>query len=143
METEELYKENDLSYKDYCMLRESVGWLNFSEEQTRGAIANSLYTISVVKNDQVVGMGRLVGDGFYFMIVDIVVNPVYQKRGIGSKIMDMLMEYVESQTPAGGRSSVQLIAEKGKEPFYLKKGFKLIPHEFCGSGMRKVIRKDL
>lgn len=29
---------------------------------------------------------------------------------------------------------------KGKESFYEKLGFKFIPHEFCGSAMRKVIR---
>ncbi len=36
---------------------------------------------------------------------------------------------------------MQLIAEPGKEAFYIKKGFRLIPHEFCGSGMRRIIRK--
>lgn len=27
-----------------------------------------------------------------------------------------------------------MIAEKGKETFYETKGFKVVPHEFCGSG---------
>ena len=48
--------------------------------------------------------------------------------------MNMLLKYVEKKTPTGGRSSVQLVAEKGKEPFYEKLGFKTIPNEFCGSG---------
>ena len=48
---------------------------------------------------------------------------------------------VDKTTPVGGRSSIQLIAEKGKETFYEKMGFKMIPHEFCGSGMRRVIHK--
>ena len=87
-------------------------------------------------------MGRLIGDGIYYLIVDVVVRPEYQGQGIGSKIIDMLLEYVEENTPSGGRSSVQLVAEKGKEAFYLNKGFKLIPHEFCGSGMRKIVRKN-
>ena len=52
-----------------------------------------------------------------------------------------MIEYVYKETPVGGRSSIQLIAEKGKESFYEKLGFKFIPHEFCGSAMRKVIRK--
>ena len=56
-------------------------------------------------------------------------------------IIDKLLTYVDTNTPIGGRSSVQLIAEKGKEELYIKKGFKLIPHEFCGSGMRKIIKK--
>lgn len=135
------YKENVLCYQDYRKLRESVEWINFSEEQMQKALSNSLYTIIAVENNQAVGMGRLIGDGMYYMIIDIVVHPLYQKRGIGKSITNMLMKYVDKETPVGGRSSIQLIAEKGKEPFYEKMGFKIIPHEFCGSGMRKVIRK--
>lgn len=51
------------------------------------------------------------------------------------------MEYQGHWYATASKEDVELIAEKGKEDFYLKKGFKLIPHEYCGSGMRKVIRK--
>ena len=68
-------------------------------------------------------------------------EPSYQGKGIGSNIVNKLIEYVYKETPVGGRSSIQLIAEKGKESFYEKLGFKFIPHEFCGSAMRKIIRK--
>lgn len=135
------YRENALNYEDYCTLRKSVDWQLFSEDQMRQALNNSLYTVSVVEGEQTVGMGRLIGDGMYYMIADIVVNPVFQNYGIGTNITNMLLKYVEDKTPVGGRSSIQLIAEKGKEPFYKKLGFKLIPHDFCGSGMRKVVRK--
>ena len=135
------YKENTLCYEEYCKLRESVGWINFSRTQTEKSLQNSLYTVAAEEYNQVVGMGRLIGDGMYYMIVDIVVQPAYQQMGIGSKILNMIIEYVDSATPGGGRSSIQLIAEKGKETFYESRGFKIIPHEFCGSGMRKVIRK--
>lgn len=135
------YMENVLCYEDYSKLRESVGWMLFSKKQTQMALMNSLYTVIAVKDSQTVGMGRLTGDGMYYMIVDIVVQPNYQKQGIGTKIVNMIIEFVDKETPNGGRSSIQLIAEKGKETFYEKIGFKIIPHEFCGSGMRKVIRK--
>lgn len=135
------YMENVLCYEDYSKLRKSVGWMLFSKEQTQMALMNSLYTVIAVKDSQTVGMGRLTGDGMYYMIVDIVVQPNYQKQGIGTKIVNMIIEFVDKETPIGGRSSIQLIAEKGKETFYEKLGFKIIPHEFCGSGMRKVIRK--
>ncbi len=135
------YRENSLNYEDYCALRKSVDWLLFADVQMQRAVDNSLYTITAVEDDRTVGMGRMIGDGMYFLIADIVVCPEFQKRGIGTNIINMLLKYVEDNTPAGGRSSIQLIAEKGKEPFYEKLGFKLIPHEFCGSGMRKVIRK--
>lgn len=135
------YQENRLSYEDYYRLRESVKWNNFSEVQTKKALSHSVYTITAIENNQVIGMGRLIGDGLYYTIVDIIVHPEYQNKGIGSRIMDMIIEYVDRETPVGGRSSILLAAEKGKEEFYSKKGFKILPHEFCGSGMRKVIRK--
>jgi len=135
------YRENDLTYQEYISLRSSVGWNNFAKEQVSKSINNSIYSVTVVENGETIAMGRLLGDGIYFMIVDIVVNPEFQGRGIGSKIVDMLLKYVDDMTPTGGRSSIQLIAEPGKEEFYIKRGFKLIPHEYCGSGMRKVIRK--
>lgn len=135
------YQESSLSYEVYCTLRESVGWMNFSKEQTRRALKNALYTVTAVEDGHTIGMGRLLGDGMYYQIVDIVVHPQYQHHGIGSRIMDLLLDYVERETPSGGRSSIQLIAEKGKEGFYLQKGFKEIPHEFCGSGMRKIIQR--
>ncbi len=47
-------------------------------------------------------------------------SPSYQKKGIGTNITKMLIDYVDSKTQIGGRSSIQLIAEKGKEPFYEK-----------------------
>lgn len=136
-----IYRENTLSYDDYYRLRESVAWLNFSREQTEKALNNSLYTVIAEDDGKVVGMGRMTGDGLYYLIVDIVVQPDHQKKGIGSTIIDMMIDYVDRETPIGGRSSVQLTAEKGKETFYEKRGFKLIPHEHCGPGMRKIIRK--
>ena len=135
------YLENSLTYQEYISLRSSVGWNNFTEEQVSSSISNSVYNIKVVDDNKTIAMGRLIGDGMYYFLVDIVVSPEFQGNGIGSKIIDMLLTYVDNRTPIGGRSSVQLIAEQGKEDFYIKKGFKLIPHEFCGSGMRKIIRK--
>lgn len=135
------YAENVLSYEMYRNLRNSVGWLNFSENQAKKALENSLYTIAAVEDGRAVGMGRLIGDGLYYTIVDIVVDLDHQGKGIGGKIVDSLLKYIEEEMPVGGRSSVQLIAEKGKELFYVKKGFKLIPNEFCGPGMRMVIHK--
>ena len=35
----------------------------------------------------------------------------------------MIIEFVDKETPIGVRSSIQLIAEKGKEIFYEKLGF--------------------
>ena len=104
-----IIQENTLNFEDYCSLRESVEWLNFDEEQMKRGLANSLLTISVTEAGKTVGMGRLIGDGgMYYSIVDVVVRPEYQGKGIGSRILDLILEHVSRQTPQGGRSSVQL-----------------------------------
>ncbi len=135
------FVENILDYDTYISLRKSVNWKCFSEEQTRKALATTLYSVVVKEDGQAVGMARIVGDGLYVLVVDVIVMPAYQGKGIGRAIMEKLLSHVQEITPEGGRASIQLIAEKGKEEFYKKLGFKLIPHEFCGAGMRKVICK--
>ena len=102
----------------------------------------TVYIISVIENKKTIAMGRLLGDGKYYMIVNVIVHPDFQNQQIGTSILSMLLSYVKKHTPVGGRSSIQLISEKGKEPFYETLGFKKIPHEFCGTGMRKVIYKE-
>lgn len=134
-------KENQLNYETYYTLRESVGWNNWSKEQVEKALENSYYSIVIFYNDNAIGMGRVVGDGIYFTIVDIVVRPEYQGRKIGITIMNSILEYIEKSMCEGSRVSVQLLAEVGKEQFYIKQGFKLVPHEYCGPALRKIIYK--
>ncbi len=91
------YQENSLTYEEYCSLRESVGWKNFPKIQIQEILKRSLYTVVAYKNHQAVGMGRLIGDGLYYVIVDVVVRPDCQQMGIGSKIFEMIVEYVDSK----------------------------------------------
>ncbi len=134
--------ENNLPYTEYSELRESVGWNLFSEEQTKQALKRSFYSVLIKAHEKPIAMGRVVGDGIYFTIVDVIVRPEFQGKGLGSQIMDMLLKEIEASLPRGSRASIQLISEIGKEAFYLKQGFKLVPHEFCGSALRKVIYGD-
>ena len=135
------YEKNMLTSEIYCELRKNVKWFERPKTDVEKIIDNSIYTITVFDEDLPVGMGRLIGDGVYFVIVDVVVKPDYQKKGIGRNIVNMITDYVRCECKAGSSYTVQLIAEQGKEGFYEKLGFKNIPNEFCGSGMLKVIHK--
>lgn len=125
----------------YRRLRSGAGWLDLDKEQTERGLSGSLYALVAYDGDEPVGMGRIVGDGIYNIICDVVVVPSYQGKGIGTEIVKRLLEYLKSRTPVNGRSSVQLIAEKGKEPFYERLGFRSVPDGSSGSGMRMIIRK--
>ena len=133
--------ENDLDYETYIALRKAVGWKNFCRDQVEQAITQSYYSVVIRENGDSIAMGRIIGDGLFFTIVDVVVRPDYRGKGLGTLIIQKLMEHIEQRVPAGGRVSIQLISEKGKEDFYVKQGFKLIPHENCGPALRKIICK--
>ena len=45
-------------------------------------------------------MGRIVGDGaLNFEIVDIAVDPKYQKQGFGCVILEHIMAYLDKEPP--------------------------------------------
>ena len=133
--------ENAITVDVYCQLRSSVGWSVLSIEQTARGLSKSLYSLVAFDADKPIGMGRIVGDGIYNTICDIVVAPAYQGKGLGSDIVNRLLDYLKAQTPENGSASIQLIAEKGKERFYEKFGFESVPSVSSGSGMRMIIRK--
>lgn len=135
------FKENAITAEIYHELRSSVGWMTFNVEQIVQGLSSSLYSLTVFDSEKPVGMGRIVGDGIYNLICDVVVNPDYQGKGIGTEIMSRLLNYLKEQTPENGRTSIQLIAEIGKEQFYEKFGFESVPNGTSGSGMRMIIRK--
>ncbi|GEN90845.1 hypothetical protein TKO01_08910 [Tetragenococcus koreensis] len=48
------------------------------------------------EQDSLVGFGRIIGDkGTVYQIVDVVVDPAYQGNGLGKKIMNELVSYLE------------------------------------------------
>ncbi|MCR8842217.1 GNAT family N-acetyltransferase [Paenibacillus sp. SC116] len=102
---------------------EAVGWGSVNIEMTERSIANSIYSLVVISDDHVIGMGRIVGDGaMYYYIQDVAVLPEYQKLGIGKQIVEKLINYISNHCVGAG--FVGLFASQGKEPFYEQFGFK-------------------
>ena len=63
------------------------------------------------------------GDGIYFTIVDIVVRPEYQGKGIGRILIDELRRFINNNGVKGTDIFVELCAVPDKIPFYEKFGF--------------------
>ena len=106
-------------YRHLCV---AVGWeayINF--EAAEASLRHSLYGVVVLCEKQIVGMGRVVGDGnMYFYIQDIAVAPDHQHRGVGTQIMKAITTYLHEHAPE--KAFVGLFASQGKEPFYTNYG---------------------
>ena len=118
------YIENNLTYEDYVALRASVDWNIFDEGQTRTCVSNSTYTVTAVDDGEVIGMARMIGDGMYFLIADVVVRPEYQGKGIGSRLVRALENVLFYQ---GYQRIYALITAENANSiaFHQKMGYKL------------------
>ena len=87
--------ENRLSAKDFIRLKIATGFMDRPIEQVEKALKNDLFDVTAVYNGEVIGMGRLVGDGYmYWYLQEIIVLPEFQGLGIGKKIVNRLLDYI-------------------------------------------------
>lgn len=107
---------------DYMRLRAAAGMSARSLEGAEIGLPNSWFAVTIRHEDRAVGMGRIIGDGgTAFQIVDIVVEPAHQKRGLGKRIMTALMDRLHATAPAN--AYVSLIADGDAQHLYAKYGF--------------------
>lgn len=133
--------KDDLQPKEYNELRNSVGWDSKAENVIIEAIKNSAIVKKIIVNNKTVGMARAIGDGLYYLIVDVVVNKEYQGKGIGKILIEEIVKEVYNKTKEGQKASINLISMQGKETFYEKCGFRKIPFDYTGYGMIRRIEK--
>ncbi|SDK98688.1 GNAT family N-acetyltransferase [Natronorubrum texcoconense] len=96
----------------FAALREAAGMPPRSLEGVERGLPNSLYGVVVVHEptDEPVGMGRIVGDGgTVYQISDMAVHPDHQRRGLGTRIMTALEDYINETAPS--QAYVNLIAD--------------------------------
>ncbi|EJG72007.1 GNAT family acetyltransferase [Streptococcus pneumoniae] len=83
-------KQEIVKLEDVLHLYQAVGWTNYTHqtEMLEQALSHSLVIYLALDGDAVVGLIRLVGDGFSSVFVqDLIVLPSYQRQGIGSSLM--------------------------------------------------------
>ena len=84
--------EEVASVDDFLRLRKISGLSERPLEAAIKALPRSLYGVHIIIDGAAIGMGRIVGDGaLNFEIVDIAVDPKYQKQGLGRVIMEHIM----------------------------------------------------
>ncbi|WP_288395209.1 GNAT family N-acetyltransferase [uncultured Vagococcus sp.] len=90
------YKENyQIDKSDLEKLYSSVGWAAYTKnlEVLEQAVNHSLQVISAWDEDELVGLIRVIGDGFTIIYVqDILVHPDYQDKKIGTELMTKILD---------------------------------------------------
>jgi ribosomal protein S18 acetylase RimI-like enzyme len=98
--------------------------------------SNSRFRCLVYEDGKLVGAGRALADGVdCAYLCDIAVLPSHQRQGIGRQLVSKLVELLR------GHRKIILYAAPGKEPLYLKLGFKrmktamaIFPEEAMAAG---------
>lgn len=131
-----VFDENNLTVEQYLHLRQQVRWKPLSPKQAQKALENSLYVLAAYHDGQLVGMGRLVGDGAVICYIqDLIVVPNIQSHGIGSMMIERLIAYAASLGLPDTTMMLDLMCAKGRETFYQKHGFVARPTDELGPGM--------
>ena len=118
--------------EEYLQLRGSTDWHSVSREQVDKALRNDLFSVCVVYKQELVGIGRVIGDNaLYFYIQDVIVLPEHKGKGVGRIIMNSIEDYLANSTRSG--AFIGLMAAEGTRAFYEK--FKFISRPDGRPGM--------
>ena len=134
-------KETSVSLDDVLHLYQAVGWTNYTNQpqMLAQALTHSLAIYLARDGEKIVGLVRLIGDGFSSVFVqDLIVLPTYQRQGIGSTLMKQaLSDYKDTY-------QIQLATEESEKTlgFYRSLGFETLSSFQC-TGMILVNRKKL
>ncbi|MDB5013092.1 MAG: family N-acetyltransferase [Daejeonella sp.] len=110
---------SNINWDRVCELFYKVNWNKRYPDEIKKAFESSSHTIFVYDDDLIIGFGRTVDDGkYYAMLADIVIDPDYQKRGLGKRIVDKLRDELL------GYHFITLTAAPGKSNFYKNIGWK-------------------
>ena len=132
-------KQEIVKLEDVLHLYQAVGWTNYTHqpEMLDQALSHSLAIYVALDGDTVIGLIRLVGDGFSSVFVqDLIVLPSYQRQGIGSSLMkEALKDYKDAY-------QVQLVTEETERTleFYRFMGFETLSTYDC-TGMTWINRE--
>ena len=132
-------KQEVVKLEDVLHLYQAVGWTNYTNQpqMLEQALSHSLVIYLALDGDAVVGLIRLVGDGFSSVLVqDLIVLPSYQRQGIGRALMkEALEDFKEAY-------QVQLATEQTEKNvgFYRSMGFETLSTYDC-TGMIWVNRE--
>lgn len=120
---------------EYRGLRVAAGLSAKTAEAASLGLPGTLYAVCLRRDGELIGMGRIIGDGgLNYEVVDIAVRPDHQRQGLGSRVMTALMNWLRDHAPASAYCC--LIADDDAPALYAKFGFELTAPRSVGMAVR-------
>ena len=125
IDLEFLESKQGVTLLDINRLTERVGWGDQyyeTESKWQYTLNASTHIAYLKKSDRLIAFGRILEDGQMCMFYDICVDPDHQGTGIGTKLMEYLIDKIKDKHYV----SVGLLVWEGNQTaakFYQKFGF--------------------
>jgi|SRR5579862_675994 len=113
--------------EEYVALRFDAEWSLPNRKIARAALKRSLYSVVAMRDGAVVGCARIVGDGLYLYLQDVIVKKASRKCGIGTALVRRCMCVTASLAPPNSGCLVVLMAAPELQRFYSRFGFRPRP----------------
>ena len=85
---------------------------NYDIDRTQSALSKTL-NITAYDGNELVGCLRILTDGYYFgTITELLVLPEYQRRGVGSKLLQLAKENTPTMLFFGSQPGIEGFYEK-------------------------------
>ena len=137
--TRETYEHRIPEANEFVELFSAVGWDPYEPAAIAASLEGSLFGVVATLDGRAIAMGRVVGDGgTFFYIQDFVVHPDHQGRGVGRRIVELLLSAIEAASP--GKPFVGVFSTPEAVSLYRDLG---LDNTFGGlTGMATVIEQD-
>ncbi|PGO21712.1 GNAT family N-acetyltransferase [Bacillus cereus] len=113
--------EHPTNFNELLALYESLGWnsLKLTVNELEKMCKQSWCVIYAFKEQQLIGMGRVISDGVITGIIcGVCVMPKYQSFGIGKQIVERLIQHCEQN-----KVIPQLMCVENLQSYYESIGF--------------------
>jgi len=126
------YVGRSIMPQEFMRIREELGFPAVTFAAAARALRDDLFDVVVLLDGETpVACCRVIGDGaLTFYVQDLLVVPKMQRKGVGTKVMGLVLGHLGTIAPPG--AFVGLMAAPGTESFFARNGFAARPADAPG-----------
>ncbi|KAI1148228.1 hypothetical protein F4825DRAFT_107237 [Nemania diffusa] len=125
------------SVEDYLYMRATCKLSLRNADQAAASLKGSWYGVYIAEEatpTKPVAMGRVIGDGGWYLIADMMTLPEHQRKGLADVVLKDLLARIKLRA-AKGRAYVTLCADPPGRKLYQNNGFKDTMPQQMGMGL--------